>query len=97
MLESSLSRSTNFKRNGENSVTRDGVAGTRWSVTWNESDGIAFSAVVEFFTVGDDHYRMVAAAPKEVYGRYAENFENMLRSLQFPMLHADPRLLEGMK
>ena len=40
---------------------------------------------------------MMAAAPKEVYGRYAENFENMLRSLQFPMLHADPRLLEGMK
>jgi len=97
MLESTLSRSTNFKRNGENSVSRDGVAGTRWSVTWDESGGIAFSAVVEFFTVGDDHYRMMAAAPKEVYGRYAENFENMLRSVQFPMLHADPRLLEGMK
>jgi hypothetical protein len=51
--------------------------------------------VMEFFTVGDDHYRLTSLAPKEVYDRYAESFESMFRSVRFPMLHTDPRVLEG--
>ena len=92
MLESGLSRQAEFKRNGEQAVTRDGLPGTRWSATWNANGGIAYSAVMEFFTVGDDHYRMTAVAPHEIYDRYAETFENMLRSVQFPMLRVDPKL-----
>jgi TonB family protein len=97
MLESGLSQQQQFKRTGEQKVTRDGLTGTRWSATWNENGEVAYSSVMEFFTVGDDHYRVTALAPKEVYDRYAETFENMFRSVQFPLLHADPRMLESVK
>lgn len=95
-LEVFFSKREDFKSNGEVSVKRDGLAGTRWSVSWNES-GVAYSAVMELFTIGDDHYRLTAMAPKEVYDRYAESFEDMFRSLQFPMLRTEPRVLEGLK
>lgn len=97
LLERGLSQNAALERDGEESVTRDGLAGTHWNVTWKEDGGLVYFGVMEFFTVGDDHYRMTAAAPKEVYDRYAATFENMLRSVQFPMLHADPRVLEGIK
>ena len=70
---------------------RDGLTFTRWSVSWNEN-GIVYSSVMEMFGVGDDYYRITALAPKEVYDRYAEAFENMLHSVQFPMLRTDPHL-----
>jgi hypothetical protein len=50
---------------------------------------------MEFFSVGDEHYRVTALARKEIYDRYTETFENMFRSVQFPMLRTDPRMLEG--
>jgi len=90
MIESGLSRRPEYKRNGTENVKRDGFTGTRWSVTWIENGGVAYSSVVEFFTVGDEHYRVTALAPKEIYDRYTETFENMFRSVQFPMLHTDP-------
>ena len=52
---------------------------------------------MELFTIGDDHYRLTAMAPKEVYDRYVESFEDMFRSLRFPMLRTEPRVLEGLK
>jgi TonB family protein len=94
MLESFLSKHQDYKSNGEESVKRDGLDGARWIASWNQN-GVAYHSVMEFFTVGDDHYRLTSLAPKEVYDRYAESFESMFRSVRFPMLHTDPRVLEG--
>jgi hypothetical protein len=96
MLESFLSKHQDYKSNGEESVKRDGLDGTRWIASWNQN-GVAYHSVMEFFTVGDDHYRLTSLAPKEVYDRYAESFESMFRSVRFPMLHTDPRVLEGLQ
>ena len=96
VLDSSFSKRTDFKRAGEETVKRDGLTGTRWNVSWNDN-GIVYSAVMEIFGVGDDYYRITTLAPKEVYGRYTETFENVLHSVQFPMQHVDPHLLDSIK
>jgi hypothetical protein len=77
-------------------VTRDGLTGTRWNVSWNEN-GIVYSSVMEIFSEGEDYYRIAGFAPNEVYDRYTETFENMLHSVQFPMLRTDPHLLDPVK
>jgi len=95
MLEGFFSHYEEYRRSGEMQVKRDGFPGTRWNMTWKDK-GIVYTAVTEFFTIGDDHYRLTALAPSEVYGRYSENFEEMLRSVHFPMLHGDPKVLENL-
>jgi len=92
MLEASVSQSDDFKRTGETSVVRDGISGTRWTMSWSDK-GVAYRGMVEFFSLGDDHYRVTAAAPTEVYPRYGQDFEDMLRSVRFPLLRASPDLL----
>ena len=49
------------------------------------------------FGNGDDYYRITTVAPKEIYERYAETFENVMHSLQFPMLRANTHLLDSEK
>jgi hypothetical protein len=44
------------------------------------------------YSAGDDYYRITTIAPKEVYDRYAETFENVLHSVQFTLLRANPDL-----
>lgn len=95
-LEAGFSHEEQYQRNGEESVTRDGLSGTRWSITMNKNN-ITYFFLTEFFTVGDDHYRLTAFAPKEIYDRYAEGFANIMRSVTFPLLHTEPRVLEGQK
>ena len=96
MLDAFFSQKTDFKRFGEEIVKRDGLTGTRWHVTWDEN-GIVYSSVMEIFGEGDDYYRITTLAPKETYARYSETFENVLHSLQFPMLHVDSHLLDSQK
>ena len=96
MLDRFFSTKTDFKRTGEEAVKRDGLTGTRWIVSWNEQ-GVVYSAVIEMFGEGDDYYRITTFAPKEVYDRYAETFESVLRSLQFPMLRLNPHNLDPEK
>ena len=95
-LDNFFSKKTDFKRSGEETVKRDGLTGTRWNVSWDEN-GIPYSSVMEMFGEGDDYYRITTLAPKEVYERYAETFENVIHSLQFPMLRVNPRLLDSEK
>jgi TonB family protein len=97
MLDSYFSKRADFKRTEDQPVTLDGLTGTRWSVSWTESGGVSYVSVMEFFTIGDDHYRLTSVAPREVYDRYSESFENILRSVKFPMLHTDPRMLDDVK
>jgi TonB family protein len=96
MLESSYSKFDEYNRTGEESVSRDGVTGTRWYMRWKRN-GIAYAGVTEFFSVGDDHYRITALAPKEVFDRHAEAFENMFHSVKFPLLRSDPEVLNHPK
>jgi TonB family protein len=91
-----LAGKTDFSRSGEETVKRDGLTGMRWNVSWSEN-GIIYSSVMEVFGVGDDYFRVTTVAPREIYERYAETFENMFHSVQFPMLHADPHLFEPAK
>jgi TonB family protein len=93
MLDNFFSKRTDFQRTRDEKVTRDGLTGTRWNVSWNEN-GIVYSSAMEIFGEGEDYYRVTAFAPKEVYSRYSETFENMLRSLQFPMLRANPQVAD---
>lgn len=96
MLERFFSNKTDFKRTGEDTVKRDGLIGTRWNVNWNEN-GVVYSAVIEVFGTGDDYYRIMTLAPTEVYGRYAATFEDVLHSVQFPMLHVSSPVLDSTK
>jgi TonB family protein len=96
MLDRFFASRTDFKRAGEQTVKRDGLTGTRWNVSWNER-GIDYSAVIEMFGEGDDYYRVTTLAPKDVYDRYAETFESVLRSVQFPMLRLNPHNLDPEK
>jgi TonB family protein len=97
MIEGGLSQKAEYRRTGTEAVTRDGFQGSRWSMAWSEPNGVAYVSVMEIFTVGEDHYRLTALGPKEVFSRYAQSFESMFRSVQFPLLHSDPRTLEGLK
>ncbi|MGA8761435.1 MAG: hypothetical protein WB562_00980, partial [Candidatus Sulfotelmatobacter sp.] len=96
MIETFFSQRQDYKRAGEQSVKRDGLTGTRWNVSWNEN-GVAYTSVMEMYSVGDDHYRVTTLAPTEVYDRSAETFENMLHSVKFPMLHLNPQLVDPTK
>jgi hypothetical protein len=96
MVEANSANYADFKSLGEKPITRDGLTGTRWNVSWKQGE-VEIISIMEFFGVGDDHYRMTATAPKEVFDRYAESFENMMHSVQFPMLHSEPGVLDGLK
>jgi hypothetical protein len=96
VLDTAFSKKPDFRRAGQEEVKRGGLIGTRWNVSFTQN-GIAYSSVMEMFGVGDDKYRITTLAPKEVYDRYAQAFENMLRSVQFPLLRVDSKLLESTK
>jgi TonB family protein len=96
MIEAFFSKRQDYKRAGEEVVRRDGLTGTRWNVSWNEN-GVPYTSVMEMYSVGDDHYRVTTLAPTELYSRYAETFENILRSVQFPVLRANPQLVDPAK
>ena len=95
-LESFLAQNVDFQRTSETDVVRDGLTGKRWLVRWSK-DRVTYSGVMEFFTVGDDHYRISAMAPVDVYPRYSQNIEEMIRSVQFPLLRLDPKMLDNVK
>ena len=96
MLEAGFSGREEYRRTGDAEIKRDGIAGTRWNIGWKDK-GVTYVGIMEFFSVGDDHYRVVAMAPSEVYSRYSEDFENMMQSVRFPMLHYDAKILDNPK
>ena len=95
-LESGLARQKDFQRTADAPVVRDGVPGERWTVRWTQGD-VTYSGFMEFFSVGDDHYRITAMAPVEVISRYSQSLEEMARSLQFPLLRLEPKVLDNLK
>jgi len=82
-LQSSLRQGTeHFQQISEANVTRQGRPGTRLILVTKE-DGIDYRSVLEVFSTGNEHYRIVARAPAEVFDRYASAFDEMLQSVQF--------------
>jgi TonB family protein len=96
VLDSYFSQHEDFTRMEERNVTLDGISGTRWKMRWREK-GVSYVTTMEFFTVGDDHYRVTALAPAEVFSRYEPNFEDMIKSVRFPMLHASQDKLDDIR
>jgi TonB family protein len=95
VLEARFAQEVQYQRTGEEPVKRDGISGKRLTATMTKND-IAYFFETEFFTVGDDHNLLTAFAPKDIYERYAEDLANMMHSVTFPLLHTDPKLLEGL-
>jgi TonB family protein len=95
VIDNLFSKKMDFRRTREEKVTRDGLTGTHWNVSWNEN-GILYFSAMEIFGVGNDYYRVTTLGPKEVYDRYTETFENVLHSVQFPMLRTDPHVLDSL-
>ncbi len=86
IVESVLSQQDDFTHTADEDVKRDGFSGTRWKLSW-KTKGVAYQGILEFFTVADQHYRVLAFAPVEVSKLYSQDFEDLLRSVQFPALH----------
>jgi tetratricopeptide (TPR) repeat protein len=63
-------------------MTYQGLQGTR-TVWLTRENGIDYRNLVEVFSVGNQHYRVIARAPTEVFDRYAVAFDAMLESVQF--------------
>jgi tetratricopeptide (TPR) repeat protein len=82
-LQNNLRESAeNFRQVSEEKVTRQGRQGTQAVLATRES-GIDYRMVMEVFSAGNEHYRVVARAPSEVFDRYATAFDAMLESVQF--------------
>ena len=52
--------------------------------------GVDFRNVIEVFSTGKEHYRIVARAPTESYKNYAQTLDQMLESVEFMPLEAQP-------
>lgn len=86
LMKAGLQQKDNYQELGESSIERDGLAGVRWNCKW-EQQGVAYHSVVEVFSSGDQHYRLFATAPDDMFERYAHDLDEALRSVKFPALH----------
>jgi len=72
----------NLQELSDEKMTYQGLQGTR-TVWLTRENGIDYRNLVEVFSVGNQHYRIIARAPTEVFDRYAVAFDAMLGSVQF--------------
>lgn len=85
-MEEGFKKHGNYHRLSVASVVRDGLEGKR--LIYNaQNEGGEWYGFVEVFTVGDQHYLIIGQSPRDMYQRYAAEFDNALRSLSFPMHH----------
>ncbi len=79
----------NFQELSPEKATHQGLQGTR-TVWLTRENGIDYRNLVEVFSTGNQHYRVIARAPTEVFDRYATAFDAMLESVQFLSVAAQP-------
>lgn len=79
----------NFQELSLEKATHQGLRGTR-TVWLTRENGIDYRNLVEVFSTGNQHYRVIARAPTEVFDRYATAFDAMLESVQFLSAAAQP-------
>jgi tetratricopeptide (TPR) repeat protein len=81
-LEGSIrEKSENFQEISETKVTRQGHPGTRVVLATREN-GIDYRNILEVYSDGNAHYRIIARAPAEVFDRYTAAFSDMLQSVE---------------
>jgi tetratricopeptide (TPR) repeat protein len=89
-LQGSLREATeSLQQISEEKVTRQGHAGTRMVLVTREN-GIDYRYVLEVFSDGIEHFRVIARAPTEVFSRYASDFDDMLQSVEFFAVAGQP-------
>jgi hypothetical protein len=89
-LQGSLREGTeNLQQISEEKVTRQGHPGARMVLVTREN-GIDYRNVLEVFSAGKEHFRVIARAPAEVFDRYASAFDDMLQSVEFPAVAGQP-------
>lgn len=77
-----MRHSESFGQLSQGKVIRQGLEGTH--IVWaTKEDGVDYRNVLEVFSVGTEHCRIIARAPTEVFERYATTFDQMLESIQF--------------
>ncbi len=88
--ENMRQKSENFQEISEAKVTRQGHPGTRVILSTREN-GIDYRMILEVYSDGNEHYRIVARAPAEVFDRYAAAFNDMLQSVElYPVAGQNP-------
>jgi tetratricopeptide (TPR) repeat protein len=89
-LRSNMVQGTeNFQEFSLEKATHQGLQGTR-TVWLTRESGVDYRNLVEVFSAGNQHYRLIARAPTEVFDRYATAFNAMLESVQFLSVAAQP-------
>jgi tetratricopeptide (TPR) repeat protein len=89
-LKNNLRQQTeDFKEVSETKVSSQAYGGTRIALATRE-DGIDYREILEVFSAGNEHYRLVAKAPAEVFDRYSSAFEDMLQSVQILQVAGQP-------
>lgn len=74
-----------YQKLSEERVKRSGFEGTR-VVSLAKDSGIEERYWAEIFSSGNEHFRIIAFAPQEVFDRYADTFKRMMESVEFPGL-----------
>jgi hypothetical protein len=77
MLESS----EDYRPLSSQNISRNGIEGVRLVFLTRER-GIRFRYITDIFTVEDDHIRLAAQAPEEVFENYSDIFLEMLDSVE---------------
>ncbi len=72
----------NYRKLTEEKVSRSGLEGTKILCTATDHN-IKVRYWVEIFSVENQHFRITAWAPEEVFDRYADTFSEMMSSVQF--------------
>ena len=83
ILEKRVIQTTDgYRKVSEEKVTRSGLEGIKILAAAKERN-IKVRYWVEMFSVGNEHFRITASAPDEVFDRYLDTFEEMMSSVQF--------------
>jgi tetratricopeptide (TPR) repeat protein len=89
-LQNSFQEATeNFQKISEEKIVRQGNSGTRTVLVTREG-GIDYRSIMEVFSIGNEHFRVVARAPTEVFDRYASVFDAMIESVQILPVAGQP-------
>lgn len=81
-----------YRELGEEKVNRSGMDGTRMLISM-KADEIRYRQWVLLVSSDNNHYRVVAQVPEELFDRYQETFQQMMDSVEFPSV-ANPAQAE---
>ncbi len=95
LAKEQLGRNPDFQLLGEGAVSLDGADGDRLLIKFSR-DKIQSKGWMEIFSNGDEHYRIVALAPADMFERYAPAYAAMRASVRFAWRHPDEKFVSTM-